>query len=762
MIINKKEKSGRENTALHYALDGKWKSGIVKQLLNLGADLTAENKIGETAISKIPSKILESFLDENCMSSVGFGKWDLRGNRISPDNLMEENDFGTSIADSPVYFKYTFLAPGLEVENRKNKVDDTVYYKDHEKRLVSRTKIIPETKVLTAISESSDPHIRRLVQHPVIKSYSWLKWKMMRPYFNGNIRMRSLLTICVTWFIFSNYGGVVLNQGNFLRILTNDTSEEISENLEFCRDNKFTFNTLWEFSKNRYSSDWYILFLIHAIIQIVGIGLDIKTKITARYVSRKRLVLENSRGFVMVYGMDVTVLWLITIVLIGAEGILWFVISAILFYQCLKECAQIVTSFPDYLFNLENYFDMAQIGSIYFLLYYPNKLLDFHQSINENELVGDCMVKRSLAALTILVTFVRLLTCVAQHPRLERCKIYFTMLYRVTQSFLEFLFWYSAFFLAFGLGFYIIFHNDTKLKVLKNAAGTRMNKSFENRFEELIGKYSVLNESYENGTQKISIIFDSPKENNKENKEETRFDAPFEALMRTTVMFIGEFDFTDLPINGGNISRTLTYMFLLCFIFLMVMVLMNLLNGMAVSDTGQILHESVVLSTVKFIKNLADFESVVLDNYEWQRKYFSAFPIFQHWMKNRITSSGIFLFDSFLVNRDRTLEIALPFELEEKDELPYPVDQTDFKLMQKFKKFMRMSYLKDENFGSILLLKQARKRLLEMDYRKRYKDMDEKEMDQTEHGSEYVGLQRPRRTGSIQKDIDQILNLGLE
>ena len=129
---------------MHYALDGNWKSGIIKKLLNHGADLLATNQIDEKEISKMPPRILESFLDEYCMNSIGYGRWDKEGNWVPPDDSREEDDFGLSIATSPVSFKYTFLAPDIVTGNKREEVFGK---KDYEKRQETR-KLIPETKVL--------------------------------------------------------------------------------------------------------------------------------------------------------------------------------------------------------------------------------------------------------------------------------------------------------------------------------------------------------------------------------------------------------------------------------------------------------------------------------------------------------------------------------------------------------------------------------------------------------------------------------------
>ena len=50
---------------------------------------------------------------------------------------------------------------------------------------------------------------------------------------------------------------------------------------------------------------------------------------------------------------------------------------------------------------------------------------------------------------------------VGRHPRLSLYNKYVTMFYKVLRSFFSFLIWYAFFLAAFGLGFYIMLHNDT-------------------------------------------------------------------------------------------------------------------------------------------------------------------------------------------------------------------------------------------------------------------------------------------------------------
>ena len=114
---------------------------------------------------------------------------------------------------------------------------------------------------------------------------------------------------------------------------------------------------------------------------------------------------------------------------------------------------------------------------------------------------------------------------VGRHPRLSAYNIYSTMFYRVLKTFTTFLIWYSLFLLAFGLGFYILLHED-------------------------------------NGGPDRDYAF---------------FDHLGLCLVKTFSMFVGELEFSDIPFNSP-----FSYFFFLTFVFLIVVVLMNLLNGLAV------------------------------------------------------------------------------------------------------------------------------------------------------------------------------------
>ena len=73
-------------------------------------------------------------------------------------------------------------------------------------------------------------------------------------------------------------------------------------------------------------------------------------------------------------------------------------------------------------------------------------------------------------------------------------------------------------------------------------------------------------------------------------------------------MFVGELEFADLPFTGNPVSNLV----FLAFLFLIVVVLMNLLNGLAVSDTGLIREEAEVVGWSSRVELITYTESMLL------------------------------------------------------------------------------------------------------------------------------------------------------
>ena len=82
------------------------------------------------------------------------------------------------------------------------------------------------------------------------------------------------------------------------------------------------------------------------------------------------------------------------------------------------------------------------------------------------------------------------------------------------------------------------------------------------------------------------------------------FNGPWLSLVKVTTMFIGELEFSDLPIDRDSTLAPATFSFLVFFVLVMVITLMNLLNGLAVSDVGKLEENAELTSFNSRCKNL--------------------------------------------------------------------------------------------------------------------------------------------------------------
>ena len=204
------------------------------------------------------------------------------------------------------------------------------------------------------------------------------------------------------------------------------------------------------------------------------------------------------------------------------------------------------------------------------------------------------------------------------------------MLSKVTFSFLKFLGWYSFFIGSFILGFYVMLHNDVGDS---NVSLKGDPKEYEGAFEE--------------------------------------FDHPNEAVMKTLAMYIGELDFSAMPIGikygrkHGNISISMIQLFVLFFMFFIVIVLGNLLNGLAVSDTNQILKKASILHQISLINVLTYGERLILGNLQQFKDLGKRFPKIKRCLDKTLipATSSLLLLSSyidFIPERFPQLEVVIP------------------------------------------------------------------------------------------------------
>ena len=70
----------------------------------------------------------------------------------------------------------------------------------------------------------------------------------------------------------------------------------------------------------------------------------------------------------------------------------------------------------------------------------------------------------------------------------------------------------------------------------------------------------------------------------------------FILIVKTITIFVGELEFSDIPIYPASGLSCISFGFLVVFVYFIVVILMNLLNGLAVSDTGIIMEKAEIVS----------------------------------------------------------------------------------------------------------------------------------------------------------------------
>ena len=108
---------------------------------------------------------------------------------------------------------------------------------------------------------------------------------------------------------------------------------------------------------------------------------------------------------------------------------------------------------------------------------------------------------------------------------------------------------------------------------------------------------------------------------------EGKYENPLLAIAMTSTLFVGQLEFADIPINDLYINqyvRLLAYAFFL-LVFLVVMVLLNLLNGLAVSDVAKIEDEAEFRVFSNKLNVIMHIESIFLQSNDDQQKESSFF-----------------------------------------------------------------------------------------------------------------------------------------
>ena len=573
-IVNHQDK--QMNTPLHYAVKT-WPSNTVVKLMQLGANIGLKNNRGEIPLDKMSKETLSEFLDNYCMTAY-YPIADKKVPYSVPNEIVTKDekeaavlDFQWNLEKMYVGFNYGFLvSPGSTVNN------------EDEENGCKKKNNVSEINTVWHLSQSEEHNL--LITHPVINSFLWLKWEGMRRVFDRNLRAELFLTFCISWYMFSIYGGTQWNT------------------TPFCQD----LNVEW--SAGSRSGLWYILFCFFSALQLVWIVADCLrgTTLYSNYLSSESCKKVNpdifpgkSCGPGWACVIDVILTMLSLIVIWGSSNTLWLAITILLIYSALRELLQFASSLVDskgtkrleYFRDGKNYADVGFI-ILSFVVVFVKKpqfkdYLTFTISLS-GDCVGDvaeldpCAIKRCLAAILIVLSWTRIVNTVGKHPHFGNYSIYTSMYWEVFRTFSYYLLTYSVMLVSFGLGFYVMFHKDVK-------EGPQCLSISSNQ-----GKV---------GEEKECNACDCPW---------NFFDTPWMALAKVVGMTVGEIEFSDIPVNegSGDIAVTFSYLFVIAYIFMILIVFINLLNGLAITDIAKLRDTSAVVCNISKIRIMVQLDSL--------------------------------------------------------------------------------------------------------------------------------------------------------
>ncbi|XP_065216957.1 transient receptor potential cation channel protein painless-like [Planococcus citri] len=237
-------------------------------------------------------------------------------------------------------------------------------------------------------------------------------------------------------------------------------------------------------------------------------------------------------------------------ILCNASG-LGIGIITFLFYIMfiLRELFQVLLSKKTYVRSAENWLEMMIILGVGVLF-----------AIERNA---------HLAATVILMSCVELVFLLGKHPWFS---VYIEMFKTVALNFAKFFALFSILTISFANSFYIIFRDTT---------------------EEYTSSENEINVNPPNHTIENSINL---------------WPDLWVSLIKSIIMMTGELDASNIPL-GKNFNYT--YVFFSLFVFLVPMVLYNLLNGLAVSDTTAIMKDSEIVAVMSRVELMWHLESLL-------------------------------------------------------------------------------------------------------------------------------------------------------
>ena len=275
------------------------------------------------------------------------------------------------------------------------------------------------------------------------------------------------------------------------------------------------------------------------------------------------------------FGSKSGIVYLSNALQVGANVVLLYFGHWALFYTllgyltlfALRELFQFCVAPKIYLMSKGNYFDLVTIITAFAVV--------ADQSAAFNEI--NCTRKTVLAAMVIIAAWVNFVIVISQLNFLQRINshLYILILFRVMGTFLKFFFIFGVFLVTYGMGFYIILHKPDE--------GRDNNKTI-----------------VENNN------------NNKTEKDFEPFDNPWTSLLKTSAMFVGELDFNDLgKAIAYETNGAFPFVFFTTFMVFLVFVLLNVLNGLIIGDTAEMLRDADFNHAKSRIENITYIEGVI-------------------------------------------------------------------------------------------------------------------------------------------------------
>ncbi|XP_065199577.1 transient receptor potential cation channel subfamily A member 1 homolog [Planococcus citri] len=385
--INFSDESG--NTALHYAVA--WKeTKVTKVLLHAGAYTCKPNKNGTIPLRSISAEMLEQYLD-SCITS---------------------NDYPPEHSDFKLTFNYKmFLSPIKQFSQKSDKHNIEAGPRKVQYQTVRESEPI---LVMNKISR-----LRKLLIHPLIRSYLNLKWRIIKKYFYYNF-----ILYFIYWSLLSSYLFYVFYPPEPLDSDSSPNSTSPSDNLSNITN--FTINfqpVLRQYSQpvSNHSRNYSQPVSKHSQNRtqpVVSNG----TEITGNFTNPDVNITISEYD---PYQSMIDVPWRVMIL-----------VSCILLI--LREGFQAYVLPRSYLKSAENWLEMSLFVLTFVLItFYINSPW-----------------RSPLSATVILGSWMELILLMGRHPFFST---HVEMFKTVSLNFLKFLLLYSIMIIAFAFSFYILF-----------------------------------------------------------------------------------------------------------------------------------------------------------------------------------------------------------------------------------------------------------------------------------------------------------------